>query len=41
MRWEAQVLCMREMRNAYNVLTQKIVKERDKLEDLGVDVSII
>jgi hypothetical protein len=40
MRWEMHVARMGEVRNAYNILSEKL-KGRDHTEDLGVDGKII
>jgi hypothetical protein len=40
MRWEGRIACMGESRVVYSVLVGKL-RERDQLEDPGVDGSVI
>jgi hypothetical protein len=40
MKWAGRIAYMGEMRNAFRIFAGKL-KERDKLEDLGVDGKII
>jgi hypothetical protein len=40
MRWAGHIIHMGEMRNAYSIVVGNL-KERDRLEDVGIDGEII
>jgi hypothetical protein len=40
MRWGGYVVCMKEMRNPYNILVRK-PEGKNHLEDLGIDGKVI